>query len=173
MRMPKCVSSLSSARPRRQAARLKEGLPRRRSASTGPLRRALQKVWVFRFVDPGPGGSGGPRKALRAIPRGFGDFRGPSGSPRDPPRTETENLRAKKKRLSNRVEAAGLLPGGTQGTGCTVKQPRGLVYRSPVSTTGPRYILTGSSGVPGPRIYPRTRAYPGPRVSAVHWAGLV
>ena len=27
---------------------------------TRPLSRALQKVWVFRFFDPGPGASGGP-----------------------------------------------------------------------------------------------------------------
>ncbi len=33
-----------------------------------PLTRALQRVWVFRFVDPGPGVSVGPREAPLSYP---------------------------------------------------------------------------------------------------------
>ncbi len=32
-----------------------------------PLSRALQQVWVFRFFDPGPGASGGPRKVPLSV----------------------------------------------------------------------------------------------------------
>jgi hypothetical protein len=49
--------------------------------STRPLNRALQKVSVFRFFDPGLGGSRGPREAPKAIRRGLGDFRGPPEAP--------------------------------------------------------------------------------------------
>ncbi len=47
---------------------------RRSGNVTGPLDRALHKVLVFRFFNPGPGGSGAPREAPRAL-------RGPSPGP--------------------------------------------------------------------------------------------
>ncbi len=46
-----------------------------------PLSRALQKVLVFRFFDPGPGGPGGPREAPQSYPWAFP---GPPGSSRSP-----------------------------------------------------------------------------------------
>ena len=53
---------------------------------SGPLSRALQKVWVFRFFDPGPGGSGGPREAPQSPPWAFP---GPPGASRRPPGPKT------------------------------------------------------------------------------------
>ncbi len=46
--------------------------------TSGPLQRALQKVWVFWLFGPGPGGSGGPREAPEGPPWAFP---GPRGLP--------------------------------------------------------------------------------------------
>ena len=54
---------------------------------TRPLSRALQKVWVFRFFDPGPGASGGPWKAPLGYPW---VFPGPPGASRRPPGPKTK-----------------------------------------------------------------------------------
>ncbi len=62
---------------------------RRGIGQARPLSRALQKVWVFRFVDPGPGASGGPRK----VPLGYPwAFPGPPGAPgtQDKPKQKTQ-----------------------------------------------------------------------------------
>ncbi len=48
------------------------------AAMTGPLNRALQTVWVFRFFYPGRGGSGGPPEAPEGPPWAFP---GPPGLP--------------------------------------------------------------------------------------------
>jgi hypothetical protein len=58
----------------------------------GPLNRALQKVWGFRFFDPGPGASGGPRKVSLGYPWAFP---GPPGASRRPPR-DLRQTKAKK-----------------------------------------------------------------------------
>ncbi len=60
-------------------------------STTRPLNGALQKVWVFRFFDPGPGGSGGPREAslsagLPGAPGGLPE------APRDLGQTKAKNL---------------------------------------------------------------------------------
>ncbi len=51
-----------------------------------PLSRALQKTLVFRFFEPAPGGSGGPREAPLSYPWAF---LGPSGASRRPPGPKT------------------------------------------------------------------------------------
>ena len=56
-------------------------------SGTLPLLRinnALQKVWVFMFFDPGPGGSGSPREAPEGPPWAFP---GPPGASRRLPGT--------------------------------------------------------------------------------------
>ncbi len=52
----------------------------------------LQKVWVLRFFDPGPGGSGGPREVPWPIPGPSRGLRGPPGGPRDLRQTKAKNL---------------------------------------------------------------------------------
>ncbi len=51
-----------------------------------PLSRALRKLWVFRFFDPGPGASGGPRKVPLGVPWAFP---GPPGASKKPPGPKT------------------------------------------------------------------------------------
>ena len=54
---------------------------------TRPLSRALQKVWFFRFFEPGPKGSGGLREPPR--PQSYlWAFPGPPGDSRRPPGIE-------------------------------------------------------------------------------------
>ncbi len=76
------------------------GGPRVARILTGPLQGALQKVWVFKFLGLGPGGSGGPREvpngpawALRGPSRGL---LGPPGGLRDLPQTKAKNLETEK-----------------------------------------------------------------------------
>ncbi len=55
-------------------------------------KRTLQKVWVFRFFDPGPGASGGPRK----VPLGFPwAMPGSPGATRRPPGPQTNQTKTK------------------------------------------------------------------------------
>ncbi len=67
---------------------------------TRPLSGALQQVWVFRFFDPGPGGSGGPREAPQSHPWAFP---GPPGASRRPPGPKT-NPSKKPKNLKELTE---------------------------------------------------------------------
>ncbi len=55
-------------------------------ARSRPLDKALQRVWGFRFFDPGPGGSGGSREAPQSPPWAFP---GPPGASRRPPGPKT------------------------------------------------------------------------------------
>ncbi len=58
-----------------------------------PLNRALQQVFVFRFFDPGPAGSGCPREVPEGPPWAFP---GPPGaSRRSPGPTTSENKKPK------------------------------------------------------------------------------
>ena len=79
------------------------------STSTGPkarpLERAPQQILVFIFWARAPRAPWYPGRHPRAIRRGFGDFRGPPGSPRDTPRPKPKKREAKQNRLSNRARA--------------------------------------------------------------------
>ncbi len=52
------------------------------AARPRPLSRTMQKVWLFRFCDPGPGAPGPPGRAPGAIPGPSRCPRGPAGGPR-------------------------------------------------------------------------------------------
>ncbi len=61
-----------------------------KSGHTRPLSGALQQLWAFRFFDPGPGESGGPRE----VPLGYPwAFLGPPGASQRPlgPTTNQSN----------------------------------------------------------------------------------
>ncbi len=60
-----------------------------RGTHSRPLSRAPQNLRVFMFFDPGPGASGGPRKAPLSYPWAFP---GPPGGPRDLRQTKAKNL---------------------------------------------------------------------------------
>ncbi len=73
---------------------------------TRPLSRALQKVWVFRFFDPGPGASGGPRKVSLGYPWAFP---GPPEASRRPPGPKTDQSKKPRnlKELTERWRRVG------------------------------------------------------------------
>jgi hypothetical protein len=68
------------------------------STSTGPkarpLERAPQQILIFIFCARAPRAPWYPGRHPRAIRRGFGDFRGPPGSPRDTPRPKAKKKRS-------------------------------------------------------------------------------
>ncbi len=68
---------------------------------------ALQEVWVFRFFDPGPGGSGDPREAPEGPPWAFPGppwaFPGPPGASRRPPGPKT-NQSKKPRNLKDLID---------------------------------------------------------------------
>ena len=51
-----------------------------------PLTRAPQQIYVFIFLARSPRAPGDPGRHPKAIRWGFGDFPGPPGGPRHPPR---------------------------------------------------------------------------------------
>ncbi len=65
--------------------------PARYVMTSGPLKNASHKIWVFRFFGPGPG-SGGPREAPQGHPSGFWDFHEAPGTPPGPTTNQTNNL---------------------------------------------------------------------------------
>ncbi len=74
--------------------------PKLKAIFSRPLSRALQKVWVFRLFDPGPGPSGGPRKVPLGYPWAFP--RHPEAS-RRPPGPKT-NQSQKPRNVSKRID---------------------------------------------------------------------
>ena len=69
-----------------------------------PLRRALQKVLVFMFFDPGPGGSEGPREGPEALRGPFRCFRG-SRRPPGPKTNQSKKPRNLKELIKQMSEA--------------------------------------------------------------------
>ena len=63
---------------------------------SGPLSRALQKVWVFRFFDPGPGLREAPGRPPQSYPWAFP---GPPEASRRPPGPNKTTQSKKKKHL--------------------------------------------------------------------------
>ena len=57
-----------------------ERIPAKNTSHDSAAQSGLQKVWVFSFCDPGPGGPGRLPRAIR------GAFHGPPGASRKPPR---------------------------------------------------------------------------------------
>ena len=86
------VFGQSWAREPAQRPRLEKRYINQRKLAQEIASRALQKVWAFRFFDPGPGASGGPRKVPLGYPGPARGPRGPPGGLRDLRQTKAKNL---------------------------------------------------------------------------------
>ncbi len=85
-------------------------------------------MWVFRFSDPGPGASGGPRK----VPLGYlWAFPGPPEASRKPPGPKTnqsKNPRNLKNKLSNGVKCVADRTSGRVGYGMGKRSRKGHLF---------------------------------------------